>query len=105
MSRAEPDEVVDHHRAYEGCGADLAAPERGRGVRVRSADRRAWPPAQLRLRRSPPYGCLACPGRAGLRRWVRAVWRRPAPRVRMAWARARRDPARMRSFLARVMPV
>src|SRR5215831_5559683 len=49
-------------------------------------------------------GCwLPCP--AGLSRWVSAVWRRPAPRVRTAWASARRDPARMMSFLARVMPV
>jgi hypothetical protein len=44
-------------------------------------------------------------GPAGLSRWVSAVWRRPAPRVRTAWARARRDPARMRSCLARVTPV
>src|SRR6266436_173310 len=32
---------------------------------------------------------------AGWSRWVSAVWRRPAPGVRTAWARARRDPARM----------
>src|SRR6266550_350145 len=31
---------------------------------------------------------------AGWRRWVSAVWRRPAPGVRTAWASARRDPAR-----------
>ena len=42
---------------------------------------------------------------AGWSRWVSAVWRRPAPGVRTAWARARRDPARMMSFLARVTPV
>jgi hypothetical protein len=51
----------------------------------------------------PLGGWLPC--RVGLSRWVSAVWRRPAPRVRMAWASARRDPARMMSFLARVMPV
>ena len=49
------------------------------------------------------WGWLPCP--AGLSRWVSAVWRRPAPRARTAWASARRDPARMMSFLARVMPV
>jgi hypothetical protein len=42
---------------------------------------------------------------AGCRRWARAVWRRPAPLVRMAAARARRDPARTTSWRARVMPV
>jgi hypothetical protein len=41
----------------------------------------------------------------GCRRWARAVWRRPAPLVRTAAARARRDPARTTSFLARVTPV
>src|SRR5438552_14478494 len=46
----------------------------------------------------PGWGC-SC------RRWARAVWRRPAPRVRMAAARARRDPASTTSFLARVTPV
>ena len=49
------------------------------------------------------WGPLAYP--AGWSRWVSAVWRRPAPGVRTAWARARRDPARMMSLLARVMPV
>jgi hypothetical protein len=39
------------------------------------------------------------------RRWVRAVWRRPAPGVRTAWASARRDPTRTMSCLARVTPV
>src|SRR5690349_5320467 len=51
----------------------------------------------------PLGGWLPC--RVGSSRWVSAVWRRPAPRVRMAWASARRDPARMMSFLARVTPV
>ena len=41
----------------------------------------------------------------GWSRWVSAVWRRPAPGVRMAWASARRDPTRTMSCLARVMPV
>ena len=49
------------------------------------------------------WGPLAYP--AEWSRWVSAVWRRPAPGVRTAWARARRDPARMMSFLARVTPV
>jgi hypothetical protein len=49
------------------------------------------------------WGRLAYP--AGWSRWVSAVWRRPAPGVRTAWASARRDPARMMSFLARVTPV
>src|SRR5450631_1878908 len=49
------------------------------------------------------WGPLAYP--AGWSRWVSAVWRRPAPGVRTAWASARRDPARMMSFLARVTPV
>ena len=55
------------------------------------------------LTRSGRWGLLAYP--AGWSRWVSAVWRRPAPGVRTAWARARRDPARMMSFLARVTPV
>ena len=42
---------------------------------------------------------------AECRRWARAVWRRPAPLVRTAAARARRDPASTTSFLARVTPV
>jgi len=41
----------------------------------------------------------------GWSRWVSAVWRRPAPGVRTAWARARRDPARTMSLRARVTPV
>jgi len=41
----------------------------------------------------------------GCRRWVSAVWRRPAPGVRTAWARARRDPTKTMSCLARVTPV
>ncbi len=48
-------------------------------------------------------GGLAYP--AGWSRWVSAVWRRPAPGVRTAWASARRDPARTMSFRARVTPV
>lgn len=45
------------------------------------------------------------PFQPGWRRWVRAVWRRPVPGVRTAAARALREPTRMSSFLARVMPV
>ena len=39
----------------------------------------------------------------GWSRWVSAVWRRPAPGVRTAWASARRDPTRTMSCLARVI--
>src|SRR4051794_41277997 len=35
-----------------------------------------------------------------VRRWVRAVWRRPAPTVRTAAARARRGPTGTTSFFA-----
>ena len=41
----------------------------------------------------------------GWSRWVSAVWRRPAPGVRTAWASARRDPTRTMSCFARVTPV
>src|SRR5437016_3852788 len=62
-------------------------------------------------------GRVATPGRfgavpvhgmvwgCGCRRWARAVWRRPTPLVRMAAARARRDPASTTSLRARVMLV
>ena len=42
---------------------------------------------------------------AAARRWARAVCRRPAPGVRTAAARARRDPASTTSRLARVIAV
>src|SRR6266550_2674871 len=47
--------------------------------------------SQNGLTRCRALGLLAYP--AWWSRWVSAVWRRPAPGVRTAWARARRDPA------------
>ncbi len=84
-------------RPHAACSSARLAP---RGEIIYASLYLSWL-APGRMVTEPGIGVGCIPSR----RWVRPVWRRPAPGVRTAAARARCEPARTTSLLARVIAV